>query len=158
MFYVSSKSDNLIGVTDTSDNIEEFYTLEQISTFISRGVKITGVSVISNGITARITCIGNKFYSVIEETLFTNAVNGIPLRLKLQANLDFKQCIFVSKESKGTSAKGFSLFTYTFYDGTLFSLSSKFLKEHKDEIKVDYNDNKPEEVARLIKQLKKKSE
>lgn len=32
MFYVSSKQDNLIGVTDTSDNIEEYYTLEQIST------------------------------------------------------------------------------------------------------------------------------
>ena len=82
MFYVSSKNDNLIGVTDTSDNIEEFYTSEQISTFISRGIKITGVSVISKGITARITCIGNKFYSVIEETLFTNAVKGTPLRFK----------------------------------------------------------------------------
>lgn len=53
MFYVSSKKDNLIGVTDTSDNIEEFYTSEQISTFISRGIKITGVSVISNGITCK---------------------------------------------------------------------------------------------------------
>lgn len=158
MFYVSSKKDNLIGVTDTSDNIEEFYTLEQISTFISRGVKITGVSATSNGITAKITCIDNKFYSVIEETLFNNAVNGLPLRLKLQAKSDFKQCIFVSKESKGTSANGFSLFTYNFYDGVLFSLSSKFLKEHKDEIKIDYNSNKPEEVVSLIRQLKKKYE
>lgn len=78
--------------------------------------------------------------------------------MKLQAKSDFKQCIFVSKESKGTSANGFSLFTYNFYDGVLFSLSSKFLKEHKDEIKIDYNSNKPEEVVGLIRQLKKKSE
>lgn len=42
MFYVFSKKDNLIGVTDTSDNIEEFYTLEQIYTFINNGVKLSG--------------------------------------------------------------------------------------------------------------------
>ena len=33
MFYVSSKNGDKYGVTDTNDNIEEFYTSEQLSDF-----------------------------------------------------------------------------------------------------------------------------
>ena len=45
MYYVSSRTENgLIGVTDTKDAVEEFYTLEQIRHIVTNlGIKIGGV-------------------------------------------------------------------------------------------------------------------
>lgn len=43
MFYISSKKDNLFGVTDTNDMKEEFYTLQQLQ---SIGVSIAGVPLV----------------------------------------------------------------------------------------------------------------
>ena len=43
MFYVSSIKDNLVGITDTYDNIEEFYSVYDIKEFPSH-IKINGVS------------------------------------------------------------------------------------------------------------------
>lgn len=49
MFFISSVKENLYGVTDTSDNVEEFYTLEQIDYLVRKAkIKIQGVS--SSGI------------------------------------------------------------------------------------------------------------
>ena len=44
MFYISSKKNNTYGVTDTSDGIEEFYTIEQLKELILRGFRIKGCS------------------------------------------------------------------------------------------------------------------
>ena len=44
MFYISSKKNNTYGVTDTSDGIEEFYTIEQLKELILQGFRIKGCS------------------------------------------------------------------------------------------------------------------
>lgn len=45
MFYVSSINENLYGVTDTTDGVEEFYTVDQIYNLVYKlRIKIVGVS------------------------------------------------------------------------------------------------------------------
>lgn len=42
MFYVSSEKDGKYGVTDTKDNVEEYYTKQELLNFIKQGVSIKG--------------------------------------------------------------------------------------------------------------------
>ena len=45
MFYISSVKDNKIGITDTKDNIEEFYTNDQVCDFLkNKKIDIYGTS------------------------------------------------------------------------------------------------------------------
>ena len=42
MFYVSSEGNERYGVTDTKDNVEEYYTKQELLSFINQGVSIKG--------------------------------------------------------------------------------------------------------------------
>lgn len=42
MFYVSSEGNGRYGVTDTKDNVEEYYTKQELLNFIIQGVSIKG--------------------------------------------------------------------------------------------------------------------
>lgn len=42
MFYVSSEGNGRYGVTDTKDNVEEYYTKQELLNFINQGVSIKG--------------------------------------------------------------------------------------------------------------------
>ena len=45
MFYISSKKNDLLGVTDTKDNIEEFYSKEDLAKiFLESHIKINGLT------------------------------------------------------------------------------------------------------------------
>lgn len=45
MFYVSSKNGDKLGVTDTKDNVEEFYTKEELADFFfNHRIRISGVT------------------------------------------------------------------------------------------------------------------
>lgn len=48
MYYIGDIYDNLYGVVDTSDNIEEFYTKDEVFDIVNKGIAIQGVS--DNGI------------------------------------------------------------------------------------------------------------
>lgn len=37
MFYVSSEENGRYGVTDTKDNVEEYYTKQELLSFINKG-------------------------------------------------------------------------------------------------------------------------
>ena len=43
MFFIQYRKDNLFGVTDTSDGVTEWYTIEQIREFLNSGVDIKGL-------------------------------------------------------------------------------------------------------------------
>jgi len=80
---------------------------------------------------------------------------GTPVKLQLTKDNGFKQAIYAGKgEVQGRSA-------YRFYDGEgidgTFGLSDKFLSNH-DEVKLKLNDNSPEAVAKLLKEMKGKSD
>lgn len=45
MFYVSSRKGDLFGITDTSDGVEEFYTLNDITKFVDQDIPIEGITV-----------------------------------------------------------------------------------------------------------------
>lgn len=49
MFFVSSQKGNLYGITDTTDGVEEFYTVEQILAIIKQGYNIEGVALSKGG-------------------------------------------------------------------------------------------------------------
>lgn len=58
MFYVNSKNDSKYGVIDTDDNVEEFYTKEELSDFFfNHRIKIFGV-----------TYTGSKFNIEVKST------------------------------------------------------------------------------------------
>lgn len=48
MFYVSSIKNNKIGITDTNDFVEEFYTDSDIVSFIKKDIDIYGTSLYNN--------------------------------------------------------------------------------------------------------------
>lgn len=50
MFYVSSKRGDKLGVTDTKDGVEEFYTREELASFYRNdGIKIVGFDYTGSG-------------------------------------------------------------------------------------------------------------
>lgn len=63
MLLVSSKKDNLIGITDEEDNTEEYFTEEYILKALRVGIKIYG-SEISNGVLY--TKVVQKGYTALE--------------------------------------------------------------------------------------------
>ena len=50
MYYISSKTKNKYGVTDSNDNVEEFYTKDEVMDFLRHGICIYGVSFTKSGI------------------------------------------------------------------------------------------------------------
>lgn len=48
MFYVSSLKGDKIGITDTTDNIEEFYSNREVVNFVHKRLNIYGISVFNN--------------------------------------------------------------------------------------------------------------
>lgn len=74
MYYISSKKDNLYGITDTKDLVEEFYSECDILDIVyNKGIKILGVS--------------NKFISIIE---FNYINKSIIKELDCKKNLSFE--------------------------------------------------------------------
>lgn len=136
MFYVSSKKGDLYGVTDTKDEVEEFYSKEQLFKYCTEGIKIAGIFGTSINITSPqiITLLRTK--------------SGTPCRIKLSKSLDFKQVIYLGVEDG----------SFNFYDGSgvmgYFILTSNYFINHKNEVEIVFGVNNPSEVSRLLKQLK----
>ena len=77
MFYISSIRNNLVGITDTYDNIEEFYSVADIKEFPSH-IKINGVSskgikkinlgeaVLTRNIVKKINCEKELSFEVVD--------------------------------------------------------------------------------------------
>lgn len=72
MFFIQYRKNNLFGVTDTSDGITEWYTIEQIREYIKQGVDIKGLR---NGIPL---C---KSDYIIKD--FTEAIRPLLAKLKI---------------------------------------------------------------------------
>lgn len=72
MFYISSKKDNLFGVTDTSDGVEEMYTIEQLLA-ISNQVDIEGIFGIESGIS--VVAPPQKVVDLFNQGNFANALS-----------------------------------------------------------------------------------
>lgn len=72
MFFIQHRKNNLFGVTDTSDGITEWYTIEQIREYINQGVAIKGLR---NGIPL---C---KSDYIIKD--FTEAIRPLLAKLKV---------------------------------------------------------------------------
>lgn len=137
MFYISSKKCGAFyGITDTDDGVEEFYSYPDVVHFLEQGIRIFGVSGYSYEPKLRVLTDSElKLYQL---------KRGMPFRIKLSNNLDWKQCILM-----GFDANYFRIFDNSGVDG-YFELSWKFIREHDVKISLD---NNPEEVASLLKIL-----
>lgn len=138
MFYISSKKAGLVyGITDTDDNVEEFYGYDDILKFLKQGIKIFGVSGYSYEPKIRVLCDA-------EIKLF-QLQRGMPCRLKLSNNLDWKQCLYL-----GVTESYFIFFDDSGVNG-IFNLSMRYIDENG--VKVDVSHNDTTEVARLVNAL-----
>lgn len=134
MFYISSKNNGKFEVTDTNDNVKEWYTEQQIRKIISDNqVVIYGVTPLCIGVTTPVVEILKKTQT------------GVPIRIKLSNNTGFKQCIYMGRDFG----------TFDFFDGEgvngFFTLSANWFIKQKDEIRIDLDNNDTFKVASLVK-------
>lgn len=137
MFYVSSTRDASIGVTDTSDGIEEFYTMDSLACFLARGIVIVGATFKNNG-SGRLNI--NVICQSAAQLLYLRS--GMPCRIKLSDNLPYKQFLFIRADVDGVMV----------YDGTLSKLTYSFMRTNR--VMVDTIHNDAIRVAELLKMVK----
>ena len=136
MFYVSSMSGNKIGVTDTSDGVEEFYTRDDLGCFLARGIAILGVSFRNSN--------GALSISVIcpEAAKILYLQSGSPVRLKLSSSLPYKQFLVIRADFEGIML----------FDGSLSKITYSFISTNR--VLVDTVGNDPIRVAELLQLVK----
>lgn len=136
MFYVSSKNGSHFGVTDTKDNVQEYYSREELLAFHDKGITIHGVT------SSKITITSPEVIKL------TRTSGGTPLRIKISSTVDYKQVIYM----------GFGDGKFNFFDGQgisgYFQLSTNWFIERKDKPMLDFENNDPVKVAKLLKELK----
>lgn len=136
MFYVSSMRGNRIGVTDTYDGVEEFYTRDDLGCFLARGISILGVSFKnSNGVL-------NVSVICPEAAKLLYLQSGSPVRLKISSSLPYKQFIVIRADFDGVML----------FDGTLSKVTYSFISTNK--VSVDTVNNDPIRVAELLQLIK----
>lgn len=145
MFYISSVHGFTYGITDTSDNVEEFYELYQIREFLEMGIKIDGAYIDGRRL------IISKINGVSLKSLIDNlcrAKAGTPLRVKINENVDYKHCIYLGRDED----------KFLFFDGSgvdgRFIISTNFIRNNFGKIQFDFDNNNPVDVTRLLKEVK----
>lgn len=136
MFYVSSKLGNKFGVTDTRDGIEEFYSIDVLTTLYLKNIQIIGVSGINQRTGNPIVCVIPKEFA----KLFY-VETGTPVVVRTSSALPPKQCLVVSVDVSGV----------TLFDSTLFKFSYDFLT--RGNILIDFEHNDECAVANLLRQV-----
>lgn len=139
MFYVSSiRQRGLVGITDTLDDVEEFYNLDAISCFLARGVMILGAGFKNANGGISINVIGK------ESAKLLRLQQGMPVRVMIPRRTNgYVQCLLIRLETSGV----------VLFDGTLSSLSFSFIDTM--DVKIDTENNDPVEVSTLLQQIKK---
>ena len=137
MFYVSSIMGNKVGVTDTTDRVEEFYTQDNLACFLAKGIVILGASFKNNS-------SGSLSINVIcpEAAKLLYLQKGMPVRLKLSDNLPFKQFLILRADTEGVML----------FDGTMSKLTFSFIRTNR--VLVDTVSNDAIRVAELLKLVK----
>ena len=69
MFYVSSENNGKFGATDTSDNIEEFYSRKDIKRILSLGISIIGVTTYSDKLVVKVSPLYNESVDLAKRLL-----------------------------------------------------------------------------------------
>ena len=114
MFYVSSKKENLFGVTDTEDNVTEYYTKSDILK-ISQDVEIDGVDLAENMLcmvkmpaeTVSLFKQGNIHLALSSMTL-----NNPYFGLRFQSKPTEGEMTFVNHQVLNISRTGVNSFSY----------------------------------------------
>ena len=135
MFYVSSLKGSKVGVTDTADGIEEFYTKDQLSCYIARGIPILGFSFKSLSGLFNVTPVCREAAKLLY------LQSGMPVRLKLSSELPFKQFLFLRVDSDGVML----------FDGTTSKITFRFIQLHSTVVDTQNNDAiRVSELLRMV--------
>lgn len=136
MFYISSKQGNNYGITDTRDNVEEFYSIDSLTKLIIRGIPITGVI----GINSR-TGNPNVYVFPKKHANLLGVKKGTPVVIKFSQDTAPKQCVVVDVSQVGI----------TLFDGTFFSFTYDFIS--RANMVFDFNANDPCKLNTLLRRL-----
>lgn len=151
-FYVSSirSGDNRkIGITDTKDGIEEFYSLSDVKSILSSGIKVHGLNIGNNGM-----CIEQ----ISEWSLFLlEQAQGVPMRLQITATSTPKYVIYLDSKWDKDKKK----LIHYFFDNSgvegYFGLSASFISDHKISFNISTSDLNPMAITDLVNKLKERN-
>ena len=135
MFYVSSRNGGKIGVTDTTDGVEEFVSMDKLTCYIARGVQIAGVQYRSINSDPSVKPLGK------ESAKLLYLQSGMPVRIKIDSRSPWEQCLFVRA----------NLNSVFLFDGTMFEFTFGFIDTRG--IIVDTKNNDPIKVSELLRQV-----
>lgn len=135
MFYVSSRRGRQVGVTDTTDNVEEFVSVDKLTCYLARGIQIAGVHYRNVNSDPDIKPLGR------ESVKFLYMQSGTPVRLKLDSKSPWKQCLFVRA----------TLNSVFLFDGVMFELTYSYIDMRG--ISVDASKNDAIKVSELLRQV-----
>lgn len=86
--------------------------------------------------------------------ILNNTAEGVPLKVKMNDYLEWKQCIFIGSRYDNNRKDNI----FRFFDGSgvtgTFDFSQKYISNN-DKIKFKFNDNDPTETAFLLNYIKK---
>lgn len=146
MFYISNIRNKTVGITDTTDNVEEFLSSNEVLLAEKQVGKIEGILRIKGRI---------YFIPLTNMTLALKQKKvGIPVRVKLTAGLDYKQTVYMgSKFDENRKDVVFYFYDDSGVDG-YFGVSCNYALMHKDELFFDFENNDAVRVATLLRRIK----
>lgn len=147
MFYISKAlfDKDKFGITDSTDGVEEIYSGADIIKIASQ-VNIEGL-LIQGGI---IRCAAPTTPDLIR---LESSPIATPFRVKLTKNLDWKQCLYGGCIYDSESKVSYKIIDEDSGLNNYFILTNKYVVEHVNDCKFDFNNNNPAKVAELLRKV-----
>lgn len=142
MFYITKVSKNCINVMDTTDNVEESLTREEVLKAEKMGYEVKGV----------IHYNGTVYFCPYSADLLRidSLALGTPVMVCTSKNLGFEQTLYVGKRFMNNKL------IFNFYNNSgvtgYFGLSSEYIVERN--VKFDFDNNDAFEVVGLLHSFK----
>ena len=128
MFYISAvEANDMVAVTDTSDNTTEVISVSKCCKVLKMGISIEGFKVLG---------LNNYDIRVISpnEAILCSLSEKHPVKLKLDNKNGYKQFIYLGKESEG-------VYRFIGEKHESILLTSACLRDNKDiDVDVEHND------------------
>lgn len=147
MFYISKASfkRNKFGITDTRDGVEEIYSGDEVIS-ISSKIRIEGL-LVQGGI------LRFAIPTTPDLVKLESSPIATPFRLKLNKNLDWKQCLYGGCTYDSESKVSYKIIDENSGLGNYFLLTNEYVVNHIKDCKFDFENNNPAKVSELLRKV-----
>lgn len=147
MFYISKVSFNKdkFGIIDSKDGVEEIYSGVDVIKIASK-LRIEGL-LVQDGV------IKFAVPTTPDLVRLESSPIATPFRVKLNKNLDWKQCLYGGCVYDSKSKVSYKIIDETSGLSNYFILTNEYVTKHINDCKFDFENNNPVKVAELLRKV-----